>query len=41
MKERETAREWGTGAEKERKSQADSTLSVEPDVELDLMTLRS
>ena len=29
------------GAEEEKESQADSVLSVEPEMELDLMTLRS
>ena len=34
-------REWGAQRERERKSQADALLSVEPNVGLDLLTLRS
>ena len=38
----EREEEWGEGQrEGERESQADCTLSVEPNAELDLMTLRS
>jgi len=43
QREREHMHEWGAGAwrEGERESQADSTLSVETDMELDPTTRRS
>ena len=41
MLEREKEHEWWGGGEGEGKSQADSVLSTEPDVGLNLPTLRS
>ena len=42
LREHESMRAWaGEGREMERESQADSTLSTEPDVVLDPMTLGS